>query len=129
MSQNHNLFERKTFVKKELDVDGKSFVDCKFKQCVLIYSGGNPPVINGCSFDDCRWEFDAAAARTLGFFSGMYRGGFDQIVEAAFYEVRKGTAFANVPKVDDIDKSTKQDQTTIFGFKPPRILKISKERK
>ncbi len=129
MSINHKLFDSKTFVSKELDVDGKSFVNCTFKQCVFVYSGGNPPVINGCSFDNCRWKFAAAAARTLGFFSGMHSGGFDKMVEATFHEVRKGGTFANVPAVGSDDKSPKPDQTTVFGFKPPRILKISKNRK
>lgn len=129
MSINHNLFDSKAFVRKELEVDGKSFVNCSFNQCVFIYSGGNPPEINGCSFDNCSWKFADAAARTLGFFSGMHSGGFDKMVEATFNEVRKGNSFANVPAARKNDKTSNPDQATVFGFKPPRILKISKNQK
>ena len=126
MSNINNVFDGKSFVAKALDVDDKSFVNCKFKRCTLTYSGGNPPTLNGCSFEDCSWKFDAAAARTLGFLSGLYNGGFENVVESTFQEVRKGAAFADVPVASADGEEASKEQSTIFGFKPPRILKISK---
>jgi len=128
MDHEYHEFENKLYSGKSLVLDGKSFGNCKFKNCTLIYTGGNPPKLNGCSFDGCNWQFDDAAARTLTYFSGLYNGGFADLVEATFHDVRKGSTFVAFPPKDTGDKDSKAKKSSIFGFSSPRILKISKKR-
>jgi len=128
LKQNFHTFVEKTFIGKSLEMDGKSFNNCVFQQCNLVYSGGNPPVLNGCSFNNCSWQFGGAAARTLGFFAGLYSGGFDQMVEATFQSVRNGNAFTEVPLETEIDELLSAEIPSALKFKPPRILKITKKK-
>jgi hypothetical protein len=46
-------------------LDGETFEDCEFRNCRLVYAGGEPPELTGCRFEDCEWKFEEAAARTL----------------------------------------------------------------
>lgn len=57
----------KAFTDAILHVDGQGFLDCEFRRCDLIYSGGELPNFDGCTFDACRWQLDAHAKRTLGY--------------------------------------------------------------
>jgi hypothetical protein len=55
-------------------IDGNQYENCVFKNCALVYRGGELPTIAGCTFDDCRWEFDEAAMRTLVLLRNLYHG-------------------------------------------------------
>ena len=51
-----------------IKLDGGSYRNVMFKPCTMVYSGsGNPVDFFGCSFIDCSWHFDGAAANTLSF--------------------------------------------------------------
>jgi hypothetical protein len=81
----------KTFSGTTETIDGNEYVNCKFKNCLLEYGGGEIPTINGCSFDDCRWEFKDAAMRTLILLRSMYHGmgvGGQRMVDTTFNEIR-----------------------------------------
>ncbi len=131
MSNAHYVFEDKTYLGKKLEVDGKAFINCTFRNCTLVYAGGDPPKLDGCSFENCSWGFDAAAARTLGFLSGLHSGGFDLLVEQTFNEIRNGETFMTVPAMSAStgagDSDSSGGQKTILGFRPPRILKVPKK--
>ncbi|MEM7301693.1 MAG: hypothetical protein AAF468_11475 [Pseudomonadota bacterium] len=118
----------KTFSGGDLELDAKEFHNCTFNHCNLIYRGGLPPAMSGCSFNNCGWQFGDDAARTLGFLSGLYGGGFDVLVEQIFHQIRKGETFANVPNPLEEQTSSGVQDKTLFGFKPPRILKVPKKR-
>jgi hypothetical protein len=48
-------------------LDGESFEQCEFRQCRLVYAGGDLPSFDACRFDACEWKYDEAAARTLAY--------------------------------------------------------------
>lgn len=68
-------------------LDGESFSDCEFRECRLIYRGGEPPVFRDCRFDDCEWKFDDAAARTLVHMQRVWAAGGKAQVQAMIKEI------------------------------------------
>lgn len=89
----------KVYRDKSLSLDGKHFENCTFDRCRLDYAGGLPPVLTGCSFENCEFTFSGAAAYTLAFLGGMHGGGFSAIVERTFQGIRDGE-FLTVPVQD-----------------------------
>jgi hypothetical protein len=61
--KHHNV----TFQNKTIALDNQEFHSCTFRNCRLVYSGGRPPVLEGCSFDSVVLLFAAAAGDTLNF--------------------------------------------------------------
>lgn len=58
----------RTFSNDEtIELDGKSFVDCRFDKAVLAYAGGDYPSFVNCSFGNTGWLFTGAALRTVRF--------------------------------------------------------------
>jgi len=69
-----------------IQLDGSSFEHCAFQKAVLVYSGGVPPKIAGCTFDDVSFQFVGPAGRTLALLQAMTRpsSGLADIVKASF---------------------------------------------
>ncbi|MDJ0929595.1 hypothetical protein [Breoghania sp.] len=88
MSETQKTISGRHFLKETVVIDGRSLDNCTFRDCHLIYRGGEPPKIRGCSFDACRWEFEGEAAQTLLFLTGLYHGDFDSVVENTFEAIR-----------------------------------------
>lgn len=67
-------------------LDGGTFQRCRFHKAVLIYSGGEPPHIESCTFDGATFQFTGAAGRTLGLLQAMTRpsSGLRDIFKASF---------------------------------------------
>ena len=63
-------------------LDGQEFSDCEFRDCRLVYAGGEPPVFNRCRFHDCDWRFEDAAANTLAHLKGVWAAGGKAQVQA-----------------------------------------------
>lgn len=57
----------RAFTAENVHVDGATFIDCEFDRAILVYAGGELPVISGCHFHDCTWKFEAHAQRTLAY--------------------------------------------------------------
>ena len=55
----------KHFTNQRVEIDGKRFTSCTFKNCELIYSGGDVEFGLGCVVNDCRPEFSGPARRTV----------------------------------------------------------------
>lgn len=68
-------------------LDGEHFADCEFRDCRLVYAGGPPPVFEACSFHDCEWKFDDAAARTLAHLKVIWAAGGKAKVQAMIKEI------------------------------------------
>ncbi len=68
-------------------LDGETFSDCEFRDCRLVFSGGELPVFEACSFVDCEWKFDDAAARTLGQLKLVWSLGGKAPVQAMIKEI------------------------------------------
>jgi hypothetical protein len=73
-------------------LDGRQFTNCEFRNCTVVYRGGTLPAMNGCHFQDCHWQFEDAAERTMVFMRVLYHGmgeGGKRMVEAAFAQTRQ----------------------------------------
>jgi hypothetical protein len=53
------------FNHETVTLDAERFSDCEFRDCRMIYRGGEPPHFDSCKFVDCDWQFEDAAANTL----------------------------------------------------------------
>lgn len=54
-----------TFEGEPVLMDFHQFRGCTFRKCRLVYCGYSPVQMEGCRFDDCRWDFSGPAAATL----------------------------------------------------------------
>jgi hypothetical protein len=68
-------------------LDGEHFSSCEFRDCRLVYTGGEPPVFENCRIDDCEWKFEDAAERTLAFLKVVWLAGGKAPVQAAIKEI------------------------------------------
>ncbi len=80
--QTATMFNHETVV-----LDGEGFVDCEFRDCRLVYSGGEPPSFKGCRFHDCEWKMDDAGARTLEHLKRVWAAGGKATVQLLIKEI------------------------------------------
>lgn len=52
-------------------IDGKTFIDCEFKNAQLVYKGGQQPSFGNCRFTQSRFVFEDEAANTVNLLRGM----------------------------------------------------------
>ena len=65
-----NRYEGKTFESEHVIFDEGVFINCKFKNCSLEYSGGDVLVQN-CHGDGCQLVWRGAAQRTVMLLQGL----------------------------------------------------------
>lgn len=75
------------FNHETVTLDGESFSDCEFRDCRMVYSGGEVPVFKDCTFHDCEWKFEDAAARTLAHLKVVWAAGAKPAVQAMIKEI------------------------------------------
>jgi hypothetical protein len=68
-------------------LDGEHFEDCEFRDCRLVYTGGEPPVFSRCRFHDVDWRFEGAAQNTLAHLKGVWAAGGKATVQAMIKEI------------------------------------------
>jgi hypothetical protein len=68
-------------------LDGGVFEDCEFRQCRLVYAGGDVPTFTQCRFDTCEWKYDDAAARTLAYLKLVWSLGDKAQVQAQIKQI------------------------------------------
>jgi len=68
-------------------LDGESFSRCEFDACRLVYSGGELPRFEQCSFVNCDWRFEGAAAQTLSVLKLMWSAGAKPAVQTVIKEI------------------------------------------
>lgn len=68
-------------------LDGETFSDCEFRDCRMVYAGGETPVFQGCSFVGCDWKYDEAAARTLAHLKLVWNAGGKASVQALIKDI------------------------------------------
>jgi hypothetical protein len=86
-----------TFKGATIFIDGGAFARCKFEGCILVFSGLIPAHLEGCYFNNCKWEFAGPAANTFGFLATLYAAGARELVEKTFDNIRKSSASARHP--------------------------------
>jgi hypothetical protein len=52
---------------EQVETDGRTFTDCTFNEASLVYSGGEHPKFERCTFHSCGWHFSGAALKTIQF--------------------------------------------------------------
>ena len=82
-----------TFEDETVVLDGMFFRGCTFRNCLLIYTGRDLPLLVCCYFDDdCRLELREHAQRTAQFMAALHRHlecGGKGIVEKAIDGIRQ----------------------------------------
>jgi hypothetical protein len=73
-----------------VNLDGETFSACEFRDCRLVYSGGELPVFDDCRFEKCDWKFEGAAARTLVYMKLMWGLGGKAPMQALIKEITGG---------------------------------------
>jgi len=71
-------------------LDGETFSSCEFRDCRLVYSGGELPVFENCRFDGVDWRQDDAASRTLGYLKMVWGVGGKAPIQALIKEITGG---------------------------------------
>jgi hypothetical protein len=86
-----------TFRNSGQQLDGFHFDQCTFVDCVLTYSGGQPPVLTGNQFIRCEWRLSGAAHNTIQFLIGLQQGGVSQIVDDLFSAIKSAGTQGGAP--------------------------------
>jgi len=68
-------------------LDGEVFDACEFRDCRMVFAGGEPPSFSKCRFDGCDWRFDEAAAHTLTYLKTLWSAGQKATVQGLIKEV------------------------------------------
>ena len=76
-----------TFSHETVVLDGQEFSDCEFRDCRLVYSGGEVPNFADCRFHACEWKFEDAAVRTLAYLKVMWGAGEKATVQAMIKDI------------------------------------------
>ena len=63
------------FNHETVELDGEQFSDCEFRDCRMVFRGGEPPKFADCRFAGCDWQFLDAAANTLKHLKTMWTVG------------------------------------------------------
>lgn len=80
--QTATIFNHETVV-----LDGENFEDCEFRDCRMVYAGGELPHFGNCRFEGCDWKFDEAAGRTLAHLKLIWSVGGKAPVQAMIKEI------------------------------------------
>lgn len=85
------LIEDSTFTKMTLAIDAARYVRCTFRDCTIVYAGGELS-LKECTFERVEFSLVGAAANTLNFLKGFGAEGssFRPVVEALFQEILGG---------------------------------------
>lgn len=54
-------------------LDGNEYRHCTFRDCTLIYQGGELPKLQNNLMDNCHFKLEEAAERTVAFLNGIAR--------------------------------------------------------
>jgi hypothetical protein len=85
------LFKDQDFEGQTIHLDGNQYANCNFRNCSIVYSGGEVPKLARCNFTGETWRFEGAAERTLILLQDFARAGsgFDSLVKSCFPDLFK----------------------------------------
>lgn len=81
--------ENQVFRDQSVEVDGKQFTKCTFRNVRLSYAGGALPAFVDCKFSNVSLEFTQGAANTIAFLSSLKGRGFDFAIEQLTSAIRE----------------------------------------
>jgi len=82
----------KTYENATILLDGEEYNRCTFRNCELQFGASSKVTLVNCSFEDIKWVFIDAAARTLDFMTGLYHEageGGKNLIEKTFENIRR----------------------------------------
>lgn len=80
-----------TFDSGIVGLDNVDYINCTFKNCMMVYAGGAPGSIDGCTFENVQWTFNGPAGATIAFLTALYRDpAFRPLIDSTFEQIRKG---------------------------------------
>ena len=68
-------------------LDGEIYSGCEFRDCRLVYAGGEPQQFTDCKFHNCEWKFEGAAAQTLAAMKRVWGAGGKATIQAMIKEI------------------------------------------
>jgi len=88
MASDVDCVRDRNFTREAVVLDGKTFVNCRFEGCELIYSGGRPFVFKNTTADECTMSFVGRAENTVQTLAMMHRFGMQAFVDDMFDFIR-----------------------------------------
>jgi hypothetical protein len=76
------------YVNKTIQLDGKKYVNCEFRNCTFVYSGGESCEFNHNHIVDPKLRLEGAARNTVDFLQAFYHGGMQIGVEEVIAYIR-----------------------------------------
>jgi hypothetical protein len=76
-----------TYNHETVILEAETFSSCEFRDCRLVYTGGEPATLTDCKFVDCEWKLEDAAARTLAHLKLMWSAGGKGPVQALIKDI------------------------------------------
>jgi len=85
-----NLSAGKKYENERIHLDGNTFVNCRFKNCVMVFTGSAHTGLKSNGFDGCDFVFEGPALVTLQHLHKLYHGGpgFKELVEKWLIAIR-----------------------------------------
>ena len=65
------ITSRTTFTGETVELDGRSFVECRFVGCRIVYRGEAETSLQHNEFEDCAFALEGPASLTMGFLKGL----------------------------------------------------------
>ena len=80
-----------TFTNQSVVLDGNDYRTCTFTNCELVFRGTASVSLHEVTANDCRWTFAGAAGMTIKFMTALYQGGFSDMIDLTFENIRRGS--------------------------------------
>jgi hypothetical protein len=82
--------EDSTFTDTTVQLDGNSYVGCRFIRCEILYSGGALPGEFGDNvLEHCRFRFTDAAERTVQLLAAFHGSGMHELVRETLKQIAR----------------------------------------
>lgn len=69
-----------TMTNMTVPLDGAVYRGVTFDRCIMTYSGGEPPILEGNRFLGCEWQLNGAALNTSDFLFQLIQMGGEGLV-------------------------------------------------
>jgi hypothetical protein len=76
--------------KQTIAVDGNRYEACVFRDCTLIYAGGNLPSFVNCTFRNVKLQVDDQALNTTLYLQSLFKSGLSYAAENVLQDVQQG---------------------------------------
>lgn len=83
-------FFNEDFTNQTVEVDGNQYELCTFTGCSLVYSGGEVPVFERCSFSQTSIQLEDNAYNTVQYLKDLSSSGASPAVDRVIERVKKG---------------------------------------